>query len=207
MTIDQVSTGQLSTICIWLQFAWLIGDFQIQLCKLYLLFSLTSLAVARALLDHDEKKPKSRLRILKHTAAIVVHASIAIWCVYLQEKCSENSMAIRLAFQTVSSNWREANLRTPVFSAKRTLSALLKHPKLLFASKPTNEPLRTMSLSNDELKRYGRQLILNEIGKEGQLKLKASSVLIVGCGGLGCPSSMYLAAAGVGKHSVADQCG
>ena len=64
-----------------------------------------------------------------------------------------------------------------------------------------------MSLSNDELKRYGRQLILNEIGKEGQLKLKASSVLIVGCGGLGCPSSMYLAAAGVGKHSVADQCG
>ena len=57
-----------------------------------------------------------------------------------------------------------------------------------------------MSLTNDELKRYGRQLILTEIGKEGQLKLKASSVLIVGCGGLGCPSSMYLAAAGVGEH-------
>ena len=56
-----------------------------------------------------------------------------------------------------------------------------------------------MSLSNDEIVRYGRQLILDEIGKDGQLKLKSSSVLIVGCGGLGCPSSMYLAAAGVGK--------
>ncbi|KAK4337402.1 hypothetical protein RND71_043349 [Anisodus tanguticus] len=60
------------------------------------------------------------------------------------------------------------------------------------------------SLTSDEVKRYSRQLILNEIGVEGQKKLKSSSVLIVGCGGLGCPSSMYLAAAGVGRIGLLD---
>lgn len=73
--------------------------------------------------------------------------------------------------------------------------------KLSSSSKFITNQRRMMSLSNDEIVRYGRQLILDEIGKDGQLKLKSSSVLIVGCGGLGCPSSMYLAAAGVGKSS------
>lgn len=104
------------------------------------------------------------------------------------------------------SNKTLVSLGSPLPSAKRSLSTLLsrtpsKEPSKFAATKLTS--VRTMSLSNDELKRYGRQLILNEIGKEGQLKLKASSVLIVGCGGLGCPSSMYLAAAGVGKQSFA----
>ena len=71
--------------------------------------------------------------------------------------------------------------------------------KLIVSLKFITNQQRMMSLSNDEIVRYGRQLILDEIGKDGQLKLKSSSVLIVGCGGLGCPSSMYLAAAGVGK--------
>jgi|TARA_B100001741_G_scaffold288052_1_gene265948 molybdopterin/thiamine biosynthesis adenylyltransferase/rhodanese-related sulfurtransferase len=59
-------------------------------------------------------------------------------------------------------------------------------------------------LSADELERYQRHLTLKEIGKEGQLKLKNSSVLCVGAGGLGSPALIYLAAAGIGKIGIVD---
>ncbi|GBB86036.1 hypothetical protein RclHR1_12490003 [Rhizophagus clarus] len=51
---------------------------------------------------------------------------------------------------------------------------------------------------------YGRQLILSDFGKSGQLKLKNTSILIVGAGGLGAPAAIYLAAAGVGKLGIVD---
>ena len=59
-------------------------------------------------------------------------------------------------------------------------------------------------LSTDELQRYSRHLTLPDVGREGQEKLKASSVLIVGTGGLGSPLAMYLAAAGVGRLGLVD---
>ncbi|XP_054165450.1 adenylyltransferase and sulfurtransferase MOCS3-like [Oppia nitens] len=62
----------------------------------------------------------------------------------------------------------------------------------------------TMSLSADEVSRYSRQMLLPEVGKSGQLALKSTSVLIVGCGGLGCPASLYLTAAGIGKIGLVD---
>jgi molybdopterin/thiamine biosynthesis adenylyltransferase/rhodanese-related sulfurtransferase len=61
-----------------------------------------------------------------------------------------------------------------------------------------------IDLTRDEMRRYGRHLTLPEIGIEGQRKLKASSVLIVGAGGLGAPLGLYLAAAGVGTIGIAD---
>lgn len=59
-------------------------------------------------------------------------------------------------------------------------------------------------LSPDELQRYHRHLILPGIGEQGQLRLKASRVLIVGAGGLGSPAALYLAAAGVGHIGIVD---
>ncbi len=59
-------------------------------------------------------------------------------------------------------------------------------------------------LTNDEVRRYSRHLIMPEVGVEGQLKLKAGSVLCIGAGGLGSPAALYLAAAGVGRIGIVD---
>ena len=59
-------------------------------------------------------------------------------------------------------------------------------------------------LSNEEVRRYSRHIIMPEIGMEGQRKLKASSVLLIGTGGLGSPLALYLAAAGVGRIGLVD---
>jgi sulfur-carrier protein adenylyltransferase/sulfurtransferase len=62
----------------------------------------------------------------------------------------------------------------------------------------------TMSLTPDEIVRYQRHLSLPSFGPEAQEKLKASSVLAIGAGGLGCPALLYLAAAGVGRIEIVD---
>lgn len=63
---------------------------------------------------------------------------------------------------------------------------------------------REVDLSSEELQRYSRHLTLPEFGREGQEKLKAASVLLVGAGGLGSPAATYLAAAGVGRIGLVD---
>lgn len=60
------------------------------------------------------------------------------------------------------------------------------------------------SLTNEEVLRYGRHLIMPEVGMQGQKKLKAAKVLMVGAGGLGSPSGLYLAASGVGEMTIID---
>ena len=61
-----------------------------------------------------------------------------------------------------------------------------------------------MQLNNDEIRRYSRHLILPEVGLAGQKRIKATSVLCIGAGGLGSPIAMYLAAAGIGKLGIVD---
>jgi sulfur-carrier protein adenylyltransferase/sulfurtransferase len=66
------------------------------------------------------------------------------------------------------------------------------------------ETIQLPKLSNEEIARYSRHLILPEVGMEGQQKLKAAKVLCVGTGGLGAPLALYLAAAGVGTIGLVD---
>lgn len=61
-----------------------------------------------------------------------------------------------------------------------------------------------MELSNDEVLRYSRHLLIPEVGLEGQRKLKNASVLLIGSGGLGSPVALYLAAAGIGRIGIVD---
>jgi sulfur-carrier protein adenylyltransferase/sulfurtransferase len=65
-------------------------------------------------------------------------------------------------------------------------------------------PPEQETLSKDEILRYSRHLIIPEVGVEGQQKLKAAKVLLVGAGGLGAPLGLYLAAAGVGRIGMVD---
>lgn len=59
-------------------------------------------------------------------------------------------------------------------------------------------------LSHEEIRRYSRHIIMPEVGIEGQRRLKASSVLLIGTGGLGSPTALYLAAAGIGRIGLVD---
>ncbi len=61
-----------------------------------------------------------------------------------------------------------------------------------------------MSLTSEEQARYSRQIMLGQIGEAGQERLRASSILCIGSGGLGSPALLYLAAAGVGRIGIID---
>lgn len=61
-----------------------------------------------------------------------------------------------------------------------------------------------MEFTKKQLERYSRQIVMKEIGVEGQEKLAEAKVLIIGAGGLGSPAALYLAAAGIGKIGIAD---
>jgi sulfur-carrier protein adenylyltransferase/sulfurtransferase len=69
---------------------------------------------------------------------------------------------------------------------------------------PASDEAELPSLSHEEVARYSRHLIMPEVGMEGQRRLKAARVLLIGTGGLGAPLGMYLAAAGVGTLGLVD---
>src|SRR5437764_3836165 len=62
----------------------------------------------------------------------------------------------------------------------------------------------TMALSDEQLERYARHIVLREVGGAGQARLLAAKVLVIGAGGLGSPLILYLAAAGVGTIGIVD---
>src|SRR5213082_38882 len=74
----------------------------------------------------------------------------------------------------------------------------------IMATKTETLNASATTLSNDEILRYSRHLIMPEVGMEGQLKLKNAQVLLVGAGGLGAPLGLYLSAAGVGRIGLVD---
>src|SRR5881296_1185425 len=76
--------------------------------------------------------------------------------------------------------------------------------KMATTAQPPTGSKPAAGLSNEEILRYSRHLIMPEVGMEGQLKLKNAKVLLIGTGGLGAPLGLYLAAAGVGKLGLVD---
>jgi sulfur-carrier protein adenylyltransferase/sulfurtransferase len=77
-------------------------------------------------------------------------------------------------------------------------------PSIAGGSSVEEEVASAPALNHDEIARYSRHLIMPEVGMEGQRRLKAASVLMIGTGGLGAPTGMYLAAAGVGRLGILD---
>ena len=87
-----------------------------------------------------------------------------------------------------------------VLEGKETLSIV---PSIAGGATGTAEP-SVAALSNEEVARYSRHLILPEVGIEGQIKLKQAKVAMIGAGGLGAPLGLYLAAAGIGRIGLVD---
>ncbi|XP_033212971.1 adenylyltransferase and sulfurtransferase MOCS3 [Belonocnema kinseyi] len=87
----------------------------------------------------------------------------------------------------------------------RSLQKLLLEKETRLADlKREKQILQANGLNNEEIARYSRQILLPEISVKGQVRLKNASVLIVGAGGLGCPSALYLAGAGIGHIGIVD---
>src|SRR5262249_21161962 len=79
-----------------------------------------------------------------------------------------------------------------------------REPPILPTSAPFPARLDDVSLSPQEVARYSRHLIMPEVAVEGQKRLKAARVLLIGAGGLGSPLGLYLAAAGIGRIGLVD---
>jgi molybdopterin/thiamine biosynthesis adenylyltransferase/rhodanese-related sulfurtransferase/molybdopterin converting factor small subunit len=77
-------------------------------------------------------------------------------------------------------------------------------PSIAGGSTAIEEAAQEVELDRDEILRYSRHLIMPEVGMEGQRRLKAAKVLMIGAGGLGSPLALYLAAAGVGRLGIVD---
>ncbi|KAI1857862.1 uncharacterized protein JN550_013002 [Neoarthrinium moseri] len=115
------------------------------------------------------------------------------------ESASSKAEALRLQILKAESELEALRSQLEEFEAQPVPQNASPGPVFNAQSRDWKWPLK-----KDEYARYGRQLILPTVGIQGQLRLKSTSVLIVGAGGLGCPAAAYLAGAGVGTLGIVD---
>ena len=108
------------------------------------------------------------------------------------------------SFVNVYVNDEDARHHEGVRTPLRQDDSLMIVPSIAGGVTVESEVAELPSLSNEEIARYSRHLIMPEVGLDGQRRLKNASVLMIGTGGLGAPSGMYLAAAGVGRIGIVD---
>ncbi|KAL9027980.1 MAG: hypothetical protein Q9196_003581 [Gyalolechia fulgens] len=121
---------------------------------------------------------------------------------------SINESIIQLRRQIGEARSHLKKLTRQLADAERQQNSRTENPNIHLAqnghSASSTDIFPKWPLQAEEYKRYGRQMILPNIGLQGQLNLKGAAVLIIGLGGLGCPAAAYLAGAGVGTIGLVD---
>ncbi|KAJ5179244.1 hypothetical protein N7492_002454 [Penicillium capsulatum] len=116
----------------------------------------------------------------------------------IEETCSS------LRAQIAATEAQLANLKRDLLNAERAAAADSESADTARPTDGSKQSTGRWPLLQEEYRRYGRQMIIPQIGLEGQLKLHAAKALLVGAGGLGCPAAQYLAGAGVGTIGLID---
>ena len=120
-----------------------------------------------------------------------------------KEKLNQFSAAGTVTDDSILVNELSVDLDSALAALNKLKAKVDASPKIS-SSLPRHESVSKWPLSSSEYRRYARQLVMPEIGIAGQVRLKQSSVLIIGAGGLGCPAAAYLAGSGVGTIGVVD---
>ncbi|MBU2958198.1 HesA/MoeB/ThiF family protein [Paracoccus sp. 1_MG-2023] len=139
-------------------------------------------------------------RVMRAPGRVMIAATGAVWAVMLLVQLAAPDSGLGRALGGSAAGWLVLGGVVALALAYRAGLRRLRAR----AAPDRPEPAPDAGMSDAEIDRYSRHLVLHEIGGPGQMRLRGARVLIVGAGGLGTPVCLYLAAAGVGRITLAD---